>query len=69
MTYIKIEWNDKSATSSFVSNCFYFVLWSRMVGRNAQTYEKLSFFSVFSRLDPFLQISWQIKERLLLELH
>ena len=39
-----------------------------MVGRGFQSYEKRSFFSVFSRLDPFLQVFEKVKKCLVLEL-
>ena len=39
-----------------------------MVGRGVQSYEKRSFFSVFSRLDPFPQVFEQVKKCLVLEL-
>ena len=40
-----------------------------MAGRSAQTYEKLSFFSIFSHLDPFPQAFGQVKKWIMLELH
>ena len=33
-----------------LSDCFYFILWARLAGRIVQIYEKLSFFSIFSRM-------------------
>ena len=42
MAYIRTAWNDKNATYSFVSNCFYFVY--------VQSNEKWSFFRIFNRL-------------------
>ena len=69
MTYIKIAWNDKSATYNCVANCFYFILGSKFAGRSAPTYEKLSFFNIFNRLDLFPLVSGQVKESLMSELH
>ena len=69
VAYIRMAWNDKNATCSYVPSCFYLVLWSTMAGRSVQTYEKWSFFSAFSRFGPFRQIFGQVKERLMLELH
>ena len=40
-----------------------------MAGRSAQTYEKLSFFTIFRRLGPFPLVFGQVKEWVLLELH
>ena len=68
MAYIRISWKDKSATSSCVPNSFYFVWWSRMAGSSAQTYEKWSLFSLFSRLGPFDQVFGQVKGWLMLKL-
>ena len=62
MTYIKIAWNDKSAKCSCVSDYFYFVWWSRLVGSSARTYEKWSVFSIFSSLGPFPQVFGKVKE-------
>ena len=64
-----ISWNDKNATCSCLPNCFSFVLWVRLAGRSVQSYEKWSFFSVFSRLGHFTQVFRQLKEWLILELH
>ena len=69
VAYIRIEWGDKSATCSSVPSCFHFVWWSRLAERIAKTYEKRSFFSIFSHLDPFPKVFGQVKEWLLLELH
>ena len=66
MVYIRVGWNDKSATCSCVPNCFYFVLWSKLAGRSSQTYEKI--FSFFSRLDPFPLAFGEVKEWLMLKL-
>ena len=52
-TIIRVPWNDKSATYSCAPNCFYFVLWAKLPGRNVQNYEKWSFCSVSSRLGSF----------------
>ena len=41
---IKIAWNYKSASFSYVPNCFYFVWWSRLKEKCAQNYEKWSIF-------------------------
>ena len=49
--------------------CFFFILCARFVGRSVQSYEKKSFFRVFSRLGPFPQVFRQVKEWLILELH
>ena len=40
VAYIRIAWNNKSATCRSVANCFHFVLWSRLARRNVQSYEK-----------------------------
>ena len=40
-----------------------------MAGRSVQSYNKLSFFSIFNCLRPFPQDVGQVKERLILELH
>ena len=48
-------------------NYFYYFWWSRLAGRNAQTYENWSFFSIFSRLGPFPQVFGQVKGWLMLE--
>ena len=69
MAYIKIAWNDKSATFSCVSYYFCFVLWSRLAGWSAETYEKCSFFSIFSCLVSFPQVFGQVKEWSVLKLH
>ena len=70
MTYIKVTWNDKNATFCCVLNCFYFVLWSSLAAeRSVQNYEKWSFFSIFSRLDPFPHVFVQVKGWLILKLH
>ena len=49
-------------------NCFYFVLWAKLGRRSVQSYEKWSFFSVFSHFGTFPQIFRQVKEWLMLEL-
>ena len=69
MTYIRISWNDKSATSNCVYNCLYFVIWSGLAGRSAQTCEKWSFFSIFNCLGPFPQVCGQVKWWIMLKLH
>ena len=70
MTYIKVTWNDKNATFCCVLNCFYFVLWSSLAAeRSVQNYEKWSFFSIFSRLDPLSHVFVQVKGWLILKLH
>ena len=58
-----------NVTCSCVHNYFYFVLWSRLGGRNVQSYENSQFFRIFSSLDPFPQVFGQIKECFILELH
>ena len=40
-----------------------------MAGKSVESYEKLSFFSVFIRLRPFPQVFGQGKEWLMLELY
>ena len=47
---------------------FFLALWVRLAGRSVQSYEKWSFFSVFSRLGQFLQVFGQVKEFLILGL-
>ena len=69
MAYVTTAQNNKSVTFSCMLNCFYFVLWARLAGRNVKNYEKLSFFSAFSCLDHFTQVSSQVKECLILQLH
>ena len=69
MTYIKIAWNDKSATCTCLCDCFYSVLWARLAGRSVQTFEKWSIFSSFIRLGTSPQVFRQVKEWLILELH
>ena len=54
---------------SCVSNGFYFSLRSRSGGRSAQTYEECWNLNIFSRLSPFLQFFWQVKEAFKLELY
>ena len=39
---------------------FFFVLWTRLAGRSIQSYESLSIFSAFSRLDLFPQVFGEI---------
>ena len=39
-----------------------FVLSSRLAGKSAQIYDKLSFFSIFSRLCAFPQVFGQVNE-------
>ena len=48
---------------------FLFVLWSRLAGRSAQTYERYSVSSIFSRLGPFPHVFGQVKCLLMLKLH
>ena len=53
----KIAWNDKSAKCSCVSDYFYFIWWSRLVGSSARTYEKWSvlvFLAVWVLFPKFL---------------
>ena len=69
MPYITIAWNEKNIACSWVPNCFYFVLWSILAGRSAQTYEKWSYFSIFSRFGLFLQIFEQVIGWPILELY
>ena len=61
--------SHKSATWSCVRNYFYFVLWSKLAGRSAQTYERSFFFSISSRFGQFPEIFGQVKEWFMLELH
>ena len=56
MAYVITAQNKISVTCSNVPNCSYFVSGARLEGRNVQNYEKWSFFSAFSRLDPFPHI-------------
>ena len=63
VAYIKSEWNNKSATCSFVPDYFYFVWKSRLTGRSAQTYGKWSSRSLVPK------IFGQVKKYLMLELH
>ena len=55
MAFIKITWNDKSVTSSCLSNYFYFALWSFTKWRSSPTYEKQSYLSIFGCNGPFPQ--------------
>ena len=45
------------------------ILWSGLAGINVQSYEKWSFFHIFSRLGPFPQVFRQAKEWHILVLH
>ena len=67
--WLILEFHDKSVTCSYVSNCFYFVLWWRWAGRSVQSYEKWSSFSIFDRLGPFPYVSGQVRDWLILELY
>ena len=69
LAYSKIPWNDKIATCRCVPNYFYFVWWSRLAGRSAETYENWLFFSIFNHLGAFPLIFGQVKDCLMLELH
>ena len=69
MFYIRLAWKDKSVKFSCVSNCFYFALRSRSPWTSAQTYEKCSELSIFSRLSPFLRLFGIVKEWIITELH
>ena len=62
--YIRIVWNDKSATCSCGSNCFYFVLWARLTGRSVQSYEKQSFLVFLAVWDLFPEILAKLKGKL-----
>ena len=42
---------------------------SRSAGLSAQTYKECSKLSIFSRLDPFLQLFGQVKEQIIIEFH
>ena len=53
MNYVKLAQNDISVTFSYMPNRFYFVLWTILAERSVKIYEKLSFFSAFSRLGLF----------------
>ena len=68
MNYDRTAQNHKTATGSFVHNCFYFVLRERLAGRSVQSYKERSFFSVFSRLVSYPQVSAQVKKWLILGL-
>ena len=48
---------------------FYLVLSATLTRRKVQSYEKISFFSVFSHLGSFPQVFRQVKEWHILELH
>ena len=69
MAYITIGWNDENVAYSCMSNCFSFVLWARLAERSVQSYEKWSFFSVFSYLATFLQVFGHVKGWLMIQLH
>ena len=56
-------------TFNCVPSCFYFALGSSSAGKCAQTYEKLSFSSIFRRLGSFPQDFGQAKEWLILKWH
>ena len=45
------------------------ILWLGLAGINVQSYEKLSFFQIFSRLGPSPQVFKQTKEWHILALH
>ena len=64
MTYVRTARNHKSYTYRCV---LYFVV--EVGGDRAQTYEKWSFFSIFSRLASFPQVFGQVKECLTLKWH
>ena len=66
---IRFAWNDKSATCNCLSNCFYLIFWSRLGGSSAQSYEKWSFFSAFTRLGLLPQVFGQVNECPILKLH
>ena len=61
---------SKIIRPSHLVACFNFFSWfmSKVGRRSVQSYEKLSFVSVFSRLGPFPQVSGQVKKWLMLEL-
>ena len=69
MPYIITAQYNKSATSSCVLKCSYFVLWAKLAGRSVQSYDNWLFFSPFSRLDPFSQVAIKVKKWLILEVH
>ena len=52
-------WYDKSSTSSLVRNYFYFVFWSTLVERTAQSHEKWSNFEYFYPLWSFSPSFWE----------
>ena len=69
MVYVGTAQNNKSVTSSFVPNCFYFVFLTKVVREECSKLWKKIFYSVFSRLDPFPQVFRQVKKCLVLQLH
>ena len=56
-------------TCSCVPSCFYFVLWSIFIGWSARTYEKQSFFSIFSCFGLFTLVFEQVNEWPILEFY
>ena len=56
-------------TCSCVPSCFYFVLWSIFIGWSARTYEKQSFFSIFSCFGLFTLVFEQVNEWPISKLH
>ena len=69
MIFVRTAQNKKSVACSCVLNCFSFISWGRLARMSVQSYEKWSFFSVFSCLDSFLGVFGQVKGCLMLELH
>ena len=68
MAYIRIAWNDESASFSCLPNESQFALWSSSVGRRAQTYEKWLFLG-FLAVWVFPAKFGQVKEWLIEKLH
>ena len=69
MAYVETAQNDNSVTFSSISNCFYFVLWSGLVGGGLKVTKNDNFFNIFISFGLFPQDFEQVNEQLILKYH